>query len=68
MYMSTPISKFIPLPLSPFPFVNQKFVFFSLFSGHAGWHAGSQFPDQGLSPCPPAVEVQNLNPWTTEDI
>ena len=22
-----------------------------------------KFPDQGLNPCPPAVEVRSLNPW-----
>ena len=38
-------------------------TFFSF--GHAVWHAGSQFPDQGVKPVPPATEAQCLNHWTS---
>ena len=30
--------------------------------------AGSQFPDQGSNPCPPAVSVQSFNHWTTKEV
>ena len=29
---------------------------------------GSQFPNPGLNLCPPAVEVQSLNHWTTREV
>ena len=35
------------------------------FFGHALWHVGSQFPDQGSNAAPSAVEAQSLNCWTT---
>ena len=35
--------------------------------GQAAWHAGSQFPLQGLNPSPPAVEAQSLNHWTARE-
>ena len=28
----------------------------------------SYFPDQGLNPCPPAVETWSLNYWTTKEV
>ena len=40
---------------------NQCSIFFSL--GHTAQHAGTPWP--GIDPRPPAVEVQNLNQWTT---
>ena len=39
-----------------------------LFSGHATRYVGSEFPHQGWSPAPPAVERQSLSHWTTEEV
>ena len=30
-------------------------------------YVGSQFPNQGVNPCPPALEVQTLNHWTARE-
>ena len=38
------------------------------FFGHALWHVGSQFPDQGSNAAPSAVEAQSLNCWTTMEV
>ena len=35
--------------------------------GHGPVRAKMRFSNQGLSPAPPAVEAQCLNPWTTRE-
>ena len=45
-----------------------KWVFWFFFFGHTAYHVGSQFPNPGLNLCPPAVEVQSLNHWTTREV
>ena len=40
---------------------------FLFFFGYTVWHAGSWFPDQGLNPCPPAVEARSPNHWTARE-
>ena len=39
-----------------------------IYTCHTGKHLGSQFPNQGLNLCPPAVEAQSLNHWTTREV
>ena len=77
-FLSIPVLSFLP----PVPAPSQVFKepggqgrqqkstrvhFKKIFFGRTSWHAGSQFPDQGSNPCPPAVEVQSLNHWTTRE-
>lgn len=43
-----------------------KHFFLLIFYGHATWHMGSLFPDQGWSALL-AVKVQHLSHWTTRE-
>ena len=41
-------------------------LFVCLLFGHNSWHA--ELPNQGWNPCSPAMEVLNLNHWTTREV
>ena len=41
---------------------------FILFFGCTAQHAGSQFPNQGSNPHPPAMEAWSLKHWTARDV
>ena len=51
-------------------FLNLYFIYYhflKLFC-HIMQHVGSQFPNQGSNPRPPAVEAQSLNYWTAREV
>ena len=45
----------------------QKMVFFFVFH-HPMRHTGSQFPNQGSNPCPPALGARSPNHWTAREV
>ena len=45
-----------------------SFYFLSLSFGCTTQHLRSYFPDQGWNLCPPGVESQSLNHWTTREV
>ena len=47
--------------------VKLSFFFFFFFLPYHQMQKASHFPDQGWNPCPPVVEAQSLNCWTTRN-